>query len=213
MSVITISREFGSGGSDIAKLVAAELGWTLIDNEFVDRVARRAGVTTEEVQQQEERVPTLIERLARALTVSAPEMFAAAADPRVALPPEDRIVRITETVIAEAVQQGHVVMVGRGAQAYLAEREGTLHAYIVGPREQRIAAVVRRMDTTREEAEKTIDTVDDGRRRYVQTHYDRRWEDAANYDLVVNTGRFTYEQAAALIVEAARARGLAPRST
>jgi cytidylate kinase len=208
MSAITISREFGSGGSDIAQLVASRLGWTLIDNEFVSRVAERAGCTTAEVQQQEERVPTLIERLARALTVSAPEMFAAAADPQMAMPPEDRIVRITETVMSEAVQRGHVVMVGRGAQAYLAEREGTLHVYVVAPREQRITAVVRRLGVTPEEAAKRIDEVDGGRARYVRTHYARAWDAAANYDLVINTGHFTYEQAAALIVTAAQARGL-----
>jgi cytidylate kinase len=208
MAVITISRQYGSGGSDIARLVAERLGWMLIDNEFVDRVAERAGCTTEEVQQQEERVPTLIERLARALTVSAPEMFAAAADPQVTLPPEDRLVRLTEAVIAEAVQQGDVVMVGRGAQAYLAEREHTLHVFVVGPRDLRVAEAVRRLGSTADEAEKRLDDVDDGRRRYVKTHYHRAWDDAAGYDLVVNTGRFSYEAAAELIVQAARQRGL-----
>lgn len=208
MAVITISREFGSGGSDVARLVANRLGWTLIDNEFVDRVAERAGCSAEEVQQQEERVPTLIERLARALTVSAPEMFAAAADPQMALPPEDRIVRMTEAVIAEAVQRGHVVMVGRGAPAYLAEREGTLHVYVVAPREQRIAAVQQRLGLEADEAARRLDEVDGGRRRYVRLHYQREWNEPANYDLVVNTGHFTYEQAAALIVAAVQARGL-----
>ena len=212
MAVITISRQYGSGGSDIAKLVAKRLGWTLIDNEFVDRVAMRAGCTTEEVQQQEERVPTLIERLARALTVSAPEMFAAAADPQVTLPPEDRLVRVTEAVIAEAVQQGDVVMVGRGAQAYLAEREQTLHVFVVGPRVQRIAEAVRRLGGTADEAAKALDDVDEGRRRYVKANYGRHWDDPAGYDLVVNTGRFTHAMAAELIVEAARRRGLGPRS-
>jgi cytidylate kinase len=208
MAVITISRQYGSGGSDIAKLVVQRLGWTLIDNEFVDRVAERAGCTTEEVQQHEERVLTLIERLARALTVSAPEMFAAAADPQVSLPPEDRLVRLTEAVIAEAVQQGDVVMVGRGAQAYLAAREQTLHVFVVGPRDLRIAEAVRRNGGTAAEAERHVDDVDDGRRRYVKTYYDRQWDDPAGYDVVVNTGRFTYEMAADLIVEASRKRGL-----
>jgi len=208
MSVITISREFGSGGSEVARLVADALGWTVIDNEFVDRVADRAGVSAEEIEQQEERVPTLIERLARALTVSAPEMFAAASDPQVALPPEDRIVHVTEAVIMEAVQQDHVVLVGRGAQAYLAEREGTLHAYVVAPREQRVRAVIDRLALPGDEAERKIDEVDEGRRRYVHTHYGRRWDDPANYDMVVNTGRFSCAQAAALIVTAARTCGL-----
>jgi cytidylate kinase len=205
MAVITISRQYGSGGSDIAKLVAKHLDWTLIDNEFVDRVAERAGCSAEEVQQQEERVPTLIERLARALTVSAPEMFAAAADPQVALPPEDRLVRMTEAVIAEAVQQGNVVIVGRGAQAYLASRDRTLHVYIVAPRPQRAAAVMRRQGGDEHDAESSLHHVDEGRRRYVKQHYDRHWEDAANYDLVLNSAQFGYEGCAELIVAAARA--------
>ncbi|HEX9631498.1 MAG TPA: cytidylate kinase-like family protein [Gemmatimonadales bacterium] len=208
MAVITISRQYASGGSDIARLVAQRLGWTLIDNEFVDRVAARAGCTVEEVQQQEERVPTLIERLARALTVSAPEMFAAAADPQVTLPPEDRLVRLTEAVIAEAVQQGDVVMVGRGAQSYLAQREQTLHVLVAGPRDLRLAEAIRRLGGTADDAAKRLDDVDEGRRRYVKTHYNRNWDDPAGYDLVVNTGRFPYEVAADLIVEAARGRGL-----
>jgi cytidylate kinase len=126
----------------------------------------------------------------------------------VALPPEDRIVRVTEAVITEAAQRGHVVMVGRGAQAYLAEREGALHVYIVAPRERRIAAVVHRLGVTPEEAAKRLDEVDGGRQRYVRTHYAREWDAVANYDLVVSTSHFTYEQAAALIVAAAQARGL-----
>lgn len=208
MAVITISRQFGSGGSDVARLVAARLGWTLIDNEFVDRVATRAGLSAEEIAEQQERVPTLIERLARALTVSSPEMFAAAADPGTALPPESRIVRLTEAVIAEAVQQDHVVLVGRGAQAYLAERAGALHVYVMAPREQRVAAAGRRLGVSSEEAAKALDRADDGRRAYVKTHYGRHWEDAANYDLALNSGQLGYEGCANLIVAATRLAGL-----
>lgn len=207
MSVITISRQYGSGGSVIARLVAQRLGWTLIDNEFVDRVAARAGLSAEEVEQREERVPGVIERLARALAVSSPEMFAAAADPTVAtLPPEDRLVRMTQAVIAEAVAHGDVVMVGRGAQAHLAEREHTLHVYVVAPRDRRVAAITQRLGVSPREAEKALDDTDEGRRRYVKQHYDREWDDAATYDLVVNTGRFSHDQAAEMIVEGARRR-------
>jgi cytidylate kinase len=207
MFVITISRQFGSGGSDIARLVAERLGWTLIDNEFVGQVAARVGLTPEEVQRAEERVPGVIERLARALAVSAPEMFAAAADPAAAsLLPEDQIVRQTQAVIAEAVSHGDVVMVGRGAQAYLAERANSLHVYVVAPREQRVASIMKRMGLTQKEAEKALDETDSGRRRYVRQHYGRHWDDAVNYDLVVNTGRFGFEEAAGLILEAAARR-------
>jgi cytidylate kinase len=207
MSVITISRQYGSGGSDIAKLVAERLGWTLIDNEFVNQVAARAGLSPEEVQRAEERVPSVIERLARALAVSAPEMFAAAADPAAAtLPAEDQIVHQTQAVIAEAVGQGDVVMVGRGAQAYLAERSNTLHVYVVAPREQRLASIMRRLGLAQKDAEKALDDTDHGRRRYVKENYGRQWDDPVNYDLVVNTGRFGFDEAAGLILEAAARR-------
>ena len=87
MPVITISRQYGSGGSHVARLVAARTGWQLIDNEFVDRVAEQAGLSRSEVEEREERVPTLVERLARALASSSPEVFVAAAEAPESRPP------------------------------------------------------------------------------------------------------------------------------
>ena len=71
--LVTITRQYASGGSDIASLAAMQLGWTLIDNEFVEAVARRAGLPLDEVAQREERAPGLLERLARTLAVASPE--------------------------------------------------------------------------------------------------------------------------------------------
>src|SRR5438034_1953806 len=126
--VITITRQYASGGSEVARLVAAELGWDVIDNEFVDEVARRAGLPPDAVAQREERAPGLLERLARTLAAGSPEMFIATAGvPRVE-PDEAAIVQLTERVIAEAAAQGRIVLVGRGAQAVLAQRPDALHA-------------------------------------------------------------------------------------
>src|SRR5436309_227589 len=82
--VITVTRQYAAGGSDVARLVAAALDWTVIDNEFVDEVARRAGLAPEEVAERDERAPGLLERLARTLAVGSPELFMTApAVPRV----------------------------------------------------------------------------------------------------------------------------------
>src|SRR5213080_260970 len=82
--VITITRQYASGGSEVARLVAAALRWEVIDNEFVDEVARRAGLPPDAVAQREERAPGLLERLARALAAGSPELFIATAGvPRV----------------------------------------------------------------------------------------------------------------------------------
>src|SRR6266508_1106235 len=104
--VITITRQYASGGSDIARLVASQLEWTVIDNEVVDEGARRAGLPAEEVAQREERAPGLLERLARTLAVASPEMLmASTAVPRVAQD-EATIVQMTEREIGEAAVPG-----------------------------------------------------------------------------------------------------------
>src|SRR5207253_580249 len=140
--VITITRQYASGGSEVARLVAAELGWDVIDNEFVDEVARRAGLPPDAVAQREERAPGLLERLARTLAAGSPEMFIATAGvPRVE-PDEAAIVQLTERVIAEAAAQGRIVLVGRGAQAVLAQRPDALHVYVVAPKPWRMKLAV-----------------------------------------------------------------------
>src|SRR5206468_4268171 len=113
--VITITRQYASGGSEVARLVAVGLGWTVIDNEFVDQVAQRAGLPAEEVAQREERAPGLLERLARTLAVASPAMFISSATaPRVEQD-EATIVKMTERVIAEAAAHGRNVLADRGA--------------------------------------------------------------------------------------------------
>src|SRR5512138_659188 len=114
--LITISRQYGAGGSEVARRVAAALGWRVVDNELVEQVAARAGLPPERVAEREERVSTFVERLARSLAAATPEVFP---------PPESAgtaqdlaeadLVRITETVVAEVAAQGRVVLVGRAA--------------------------------------------------------------------------------------------------
>ncbi len=209
MPVITISRQYASGGSNIAKLVAERLGWHVVDNELVERVAEQAGLSAGEVAAREERVPSLIERIARALAISSPEVFVTTGEsPTTRFDRESDLVKATEAVVAQAVrEEARLVLVGRGAQAILAQHEDALHVFVVAPRDVRIEAAMRRLEIPRDEAEETLDHTDDGRRRYVKTYYDREWEHAENYHLVVNTGVFSYQQAADLIVQAARARG------
>jgi cytidylate kinase len=204
--VITVTRQYGSGGSDIARLVAAALDWTVIDNEFVDEVARRAGLPPEEVAQHDERAPGLLERLARTLAVGSPEMFmTATAAPRVE-PDEAAIVKMTERVIAEAAAHGRVVLVGRGAQALLARRPDALHVYVVASKPWRAKLAVERLGVNRADAERVVDETDRQRDQYVKTYYGRQRQDLTNYDLVVNAERLGVEGAAELIVAEVKRR-------
>ena len=207
MPVVTITRQFGSGGSSVALLAAQQLGWTVIDNEFVDEVAKLAGLPKETVAALDERAPSLMQRLVRALATASPEVFVTAG--REALEPtEEHIIRVTERVISEAAGHGRVVLVGRGAQAVLAKAtpEEALHAYVVAPREQRIVEVMRRLAVDEKAAAQELDRTDANRDRYVEKWHGRKRQDPANYHLVVNTGWLGYEGAADLIVAAIRQR-------
>ncbi len=204
--VLTITRQYGSGGSDIARLVASGLGWTVIDNEFVDEVARRAGLPPDEVAQREERAPGLLERLARTLAVASPEMFITTTGvPRVE-EDEATIVQLTERVIAEAAAAGRVVLVGRGAQALLAQREDALHVYVVASKPWRMKLAVERLGVDPATVERVVDETDRRRDHYVKTYYGRLRQDVTNYDMVLNAEKLGFEGAAALIIAEAQRR-------
>ncbi len=205
--VITITRQYASGGSEIAQLVGRALRWTVIDNEFVNEVARRAGLPPDEVAQREERAPGLLERLARALAVASPEMFITTAGvPRVE-EDEATIVSVTERVIREAALEGRVVLVGRGAQALLAQREDALHVYVVAPKAWRARLAVERLGVNAAEVDRVVDQIDQQRDRYVKSAYGRTRQDPVNYDMVLNTERLGIAGAAALVIADARRRG------
>jgi len=204
--VITVTRQYASGGSDVARLVAAQLEWDVIDNEFVDAVARRAGLPADEVAQREERAPGLLERLARTLAVASPELFVASATVPTVEQDEATIVQVTERVIAEAAAHGRIVLVGRGAQAVLAQRPDALHVYVVAPKSWRVRLAVERLGVAEADADRMVDETDRQRDQYVKTYYGRQRQDISNYDLIVNTARVGIDGAAALVVAEARRR-------
>ena len=208
MPAITISRQYGSGGSEIARLLGTRLGWPVIDNEFVGLVSKKAGLPKTEVERLEERVPGLLERLAQAFALASPEVFVTGETPTTGPTPEDEIHRVTEMVITEAVKHD-VILVGRGAQVYLAAKDNVLHAFLAAPRDVRVARVMERLSLDRKEAERTVDNVDRGRREYVKTYYRREWDDPANYHIMLNSDRLTYPEIVDVIVGLVKRRGWA----
>ncbi len=204
MAIVTISRMYGSGGSLVARRVAGALGWDLLDNRVVDAVAERLGIARAEVSAHEERVPSLVERLAAALTLSVPEMLPVA---DTTLPiTEERIVAMTRAVIEEAVQSGDAVLVGRGAQCLLANRPDALHVFCYAPRSALVAFAMSDRGVDHDEAARIVDQTNRARHDYVRQHFHREWRAEENYDLCVNTGTLGIDGAARLIVELARER-------
>lgn len=205
MPIVTISRQYGSGGSEIAERVARALGWQLYDNAMVDEVAARLGITSAEVSAREERLPTLSERLASAISLSVPEMMPVLGD--AAVPPsEERIVAVTTRVMEEAVQAGPAVIVGRGAQCLLATRSDAFHVFCYAPVEALTAYVVTHTGVRAEEARKRVMETNARREEYVKRHWSREWRDLANYHLCVNTAWLGLDGAAELVTRIARER-------
>ena len=205
MPIVTVSRQYGSGGSEVAERVANALGWKLYDNAVVEAVAARLRLTPAEVSAREERVPSLVERMASAMALGVPEVMPVVGD-MAAVPSEERMVMVTRRVIEEAVEAGPAVLVGRGAQCMLARRSDALHVYCYAPEEDLVRYVIENLDIPPTEAPKKVADMNHQREAYVRLHWKRNWRDVANYDLCVNTASLGVEGAARLVTEVARER-------
>lgn len=205
MPFITVSRMYGAGGSEIAARVAQALGWSLFDNAVIEAVAERTGLTRAEVSARDERIPSMVERIAASLSLGTPESMPAIPEAPV-LMTEERVVDITRRVIEEAVQQGPAVFVGRGAQCLLANRGDSLHVFCYASRPKLVEGAIQRLGVAARDAERVVAEMNRNRELYVRRHFNREWKDLSNYHLCLDTGWFGLNGAAAVIVEVAKSR-------
>jgi cytidylate kinase len=201
---------YGSCGSEVAERVAETLGWTLFDNAMVDAIAERSGLSRAEVTAQDERVPSMVERLASALSLGSPEIMPPVPAGTIETT-EERIVTVTRRIIEEAVQAGPAVFVGRGAQCLLAERSDALHVFCYAPHGALRRYEMAKSGVTAEEADRRVSEMNKQREHYVKRHWNRKWLAHENYHLCVNTSWLSITGAAALVVDTARRLGVADR--
>ena len=129
--VITIAREYGSGGAVIGQELAARLGWKLLDRELILELARRAHVQPSEVSQMDEHPSSFIARLLKAFWIGNAYTYSGPAPDVV---DADYLAELSAIVISEAAKLGQCVIVGRGAQCVLREREDAFHVFVYGAR-------------------------------------------------------------------------------
>jgi cytidylate kinase len=204
VSILTVSRLYGSGGSEVAARCAETLGWALLDNSVVDAVAARMGLSVAEVRDREERVPSLVERLTSAMAMGSQEWMSPIAAAK--RPTDEQLIEVTRHIIEEAIARGPVVVVGRGTQEMLAERDDTLHVFCYAPRKALIERTMQREGVGAEEAARLVDETNKQRDQWVRLHFERDRRALENYDLSVNTARLGIDGATDLIVAAARRR-------
>lgn len=202
MSIITVSRMYCSGGSNVAARVADAMGWSLLDNAVIDEVAARTGLSVSEVAAREERRPSLAERVATAMAMSTQEMMSPIASAQ--LPPtEQRLLDVTRTVIEEAASRDSVVIVGRGAQMMLGARSDVFGVFCYAPLEALARNCMQRDALDHAHAEKRVQQVNQERSAWVRSNWSRDWSGVDNYHLCVNTDALGVDGAADAIVRAA----------
>jgi cytidylate kinase len=208
MPIVTVSRQYASGGGEIAQSVAERLDADLLDRELIHEVAQRLGLPEDVVSEHDERGETVIARLVNALRVSYPDV---SAPPDLLEPPGDvpelsnrAYVQVIEQVIREAARSGNAVIVGRGSQFVLANHPTALHIHVFAPLDLRVQAVVTEQSLSLQEAERVVRDFDGARARYARHWYHADWQSSDHYQLMVNGGRLDRNLAADIIVASAR---------
>lgn len=188
ISVVTISRESGSGGTIIAAMLARELAFDLFHREVIQEMAESANISTRIVETLDEKGLSMLE-----------DSVAAMIRERHLWP--DEFLRHLMKVVGTIGKHGQAVIVGRGAQ-FILSRDENLKVRVIAPLPMRIQNVVHSLDIGETEAQKRILKNDSDRRSFSRKYFYADVTDPLNYDLVINTARMSIDAAVKSIVAA-----------
>ena len=201
IELITVSRQFGAGGSELARKLGERLNWPVLDDEVACRCAARLHLETSTVQRLREHSPTLLARLSAALLVAPPE---APAFDTTHLLRIDAIAEAALESITEAANSLPLIVVGFGTQCIFADRADALHVRLIAPMPVRVERLRARYGWDATNAASRAHHVDEDRRRYVQRYFHRDVNDPLLYDVQINTGRTTFDEATTMIEQLVR---------
>jgi len=184
IKIVTIEREYGCGGGEIAQLLAKRLGWKLWDQVLTEEIARLADCPKSVVEGREERPDPLYYRLFKSFLRGSYEGSLNAH--KLKLVDSECILKFTEQVVQHAAKTGNSVIVGRGSQQFLKNRPDTLRLFLYAPREDKVRRLLAR-GKSEDEAEELVDTVDRERSDFIQKYFHKEWPDRAIYHSMFNT--------------------------
>lgn len=215
MPIITVSRQFAAAGRPIGKALAERFGAELLDREIVAQVAERSGLSHEEAEGYDERLPGLWQRIAAALAAGSP-------DPSIPpLPAEmlpatavhERLTRLTRLVIEEAAARGNAVILGRGGAFIVGRRPDAIHIQLHAALDARVRYLMLRVEDipadTRPDEDSLRElcrTMDNRRSGYIRRMFGVDWLDTSHYDLSIDTGQVDIATTVDLIELAVRRR-------
>src|ERR1700723_1494796 len=184
IKIITIEREYGSGGGEIAQLLAMQLGWKLFDQLLTEEIARLADCPKAVVQDREEKTDPLYYRLFKSFLRGSYEGSLNAH--KLKLVDSECILKFTEQVVQHAAKTGNAVIFGRGSQQFLKNRKDTLRVFLYAPRQDNSRRLLDR-GKSEAEARQLVDTVDRERADFIQKYFNVEWPDRSIYHGMMNT--------------------------
>ena len=183
--IITISRQYGSGGRIVAKKLADALGIPFYDNELITMAAEKTGLSVECFKDAEK---TSIGNLFFSLTSLTPSIDA------VGLPLNEKIFLVQSQVIKEVAAEGPCVIVGRSANYVLQDNPNVINVFLQGDLEDRVKRAIDTYGQDAEGAESLVVKTDKRRANYYNYFTGGKWGKAENYDLILNTSRMDLDK-------------------
>jgi len=195
---LTVAREYGSGGGEIADIIAKELGWRLVDKDLITEISKTEKVPPSEVAAFDEKVDPWIHRITRTvwglgadgISVVAPvEMFDA-----------EKAANLAKRIVTEAYKMGNCVIVGRGSQCILRNKPDVFHAFVYARLEDRVRKIEKRVKPGTD-VPALIRATDAQRVEYIRIHYKEKWTNPYLYDIMIDS-KNENEKTARLIISA-----------
>jgi cytidylate kinase len=181
--IITVEREYGSGGGEIACEIAKQLGWKLWDTALTEEIAKIANVECSTVERCAERVDGTFQRLVKVFWRGSHERS-------IPLPGEpfdtDRFVAVGQQVMEKVAEAGNCVIVGRGAPYFLRERPDAFHVFLYAPYTVKLRRLLN-LGKNEKEAEELLNTIDRDRITFVKRYFNADWPTRCLYHLMINT--------------------------
>lgn len=201
MAIVTIARLTGSGGDIIASKVAKGLGYDLVDNALISKVAEQAGVSMEHVKSLDEKYQSrAVEWLINFITPSIEKIMM---EKDHQLNPEGYITYVRQ-IISGLADKGNMVIVGRGGQFILRERGNAFHVRLIADMDTRIFWLKQYYAISDAEAAERIRRSDTMRRNFIDRHFQSNWDDPLAYHMTLNTSRFDIDEASGIIIDGVR---------
>ena len=200
LPVITISRQFGSGGHEVGEKLARQLDVPFYDKALIAMAAKQSGLSEEVFANADEKATSSL----LYSMVMGSYSFGARVPGINEMPINDKLFIIQYDIIKKAAADGPCVIIGRCADYILREHENCLNVFVHANKEDRIRRSVMKKDCEERKAADFVTKKDKQRANYYNFYSNKRWDDLQNYDITIDTSRFTVDEAVELLMDAAK---------